>query len=140
MSNFCTFLLLSHPTNKLLEAIFEQNDVYKLDYKLSQDMKTWHYPMAAVPNLGYAKNLKGYGVTLEIFRVKRITLRFSIKQLTNVFRGYASFIFFHMWVREQKKVGNRCPMQWYCCGDTPAILPESSSTPFVMFCQTYEQR
>jgi len=47
------------------------------------------------------KNLKGYAGS-------RKTLRFSIKQLTNVTRGYASFIFFCVGVREQKKVGNRC--------------------------------
>ena len=51
-----------------------------------------------VPNLGYVKSLKGYDSL-------RITLRFSMKQLTNVSRGYASFIFSAWGYANRKRLG-----------------------------------
>ena len=61
----------------------------------------------AVPNLGYAYP-QGYVKSLKGYASFRITVRFLMKQLTNVTREYVSFSFFCVGVREQKKVGNRC--------------------------------
>ena len=61
----------------------------------------------AVPNLGYAypqgyvKNLKGYASL-------RCKLRLSIKNVIKCLKGYSSFLFFCLGVRNHKKVGNRC--------------------------------
>ena len=57
-----------------------------------------------VPNLGYAYP-QGYVKSLKGYASLRITLRFSMKRLTHVRRGYASFIFSAWGYEKRKRLG-----------------------------------